>query len=555
MVAALAPSASLAGRFSDAFTPSAPNPLTPEMVSGSFAKIGTAPATDDPNAPPADTKLDDVRKSLHDTKTKFEETLLGAERTLNGIAVPAINMPTPPQAKQTTPAQAWGSSAMMLATIGSLFTRRPLTTAMNAMASVLKGVREADQQKFDNDFKVWQQASQNALAYGSFQMQAYHAAIAGLEEKLSLGEKISEIEQRDALAKLGATGASLGDTTIQTMIQNEGLPGTIKYITDQASMWSQFQRSQAEAMQQGLSVSAFKEWQADQAKMGITPTAQASADKWKQLNNQYLVSADLTPEALHDRAVAYKKGDLQAAFYGLPAGQSGALARQKISNEAAELPDDGSDLASAHATNKALQTAAAASGRRLGATLPAVKEAEGFADNALAASEKMPRGQFVPLNAAANAVASGTSNPAMAAFVVANTSLVQAYAAAVSRTGVPTDSLRSHAYEMLNTAMSKEAYAAAIAQMKKELELAARAPEEIINLFGRQISGGKSAVEETVGGGSASASGDTSGLPTFSDPAEAMKLPPGTPFRTSDGRIKYVPAKRLIDPNTPAISQ
>jgi cobalamin biosynthesis protein CobT len=73
----------------------------------------------------------------------------------------------------------------------------------------------------------------------------------------------------------------------------------------------------------------------------------------------------------------------------------------------------------------------------------------------------------------------GTSSPELASFVAATNSLVNAYVRAVSPTGVPTDAMREHAYEMLNSAQSPEAYSAVINTMKQEMQSALNAPEQV----------------------------------------------------------------------------
>jgi hypothetical protein len=200
----------------------------------------------------------------------------------------------------------------------------------------------------------------------------------------------------------------------------------------------------------------------------------------------------LTPEALDLISSQYLAGD-KSAITGYARN---ATMRAQIANAVAEKANamgmDGKGLAaeiSAYGGNVAAQRAAGTRAAQVGM---ASSEANQMADIALEASAKVPRSSFVPWNAAVNAVRTNTSSPEMAAFVTATTSLVNAYARAVSPLGAPTDAMRQHAEQMLNTAQSPEAYAAVIAQMKNEMKAALDAPAEISSNLKSSITGAPS---------------------------------------------------------------
>lgn len=109
----------------------------------------------------------------------------------------------------------------------------------------------------------------------------------------------------------------------------------------------------------------------------------------------------------------------------------------------------------------------------------AANEANNMIPIALRASEAVPRTQYMPLNQAIQAVQKGNSSPELARFVAATNSLVNAYVRAVSPSGVPTDSMREHAYSMLNSAQSHQAYTAVTSIMQDEMKAALQAPEQV----------------------------------------------------------------------------
>lgn len=109
----------------------------------------------------------------------------------------------------------------------------------------------------------------------------------------------------------------------------------------------------------------------------------------------------------------------------------------------------------------------------------AANEANNMIPIALEASAKVPRGEWMPWNKMVQAYQTGTSSPELARFVAATNSLVNSYVRAVSPSGVPTDSMREHAYSMLNSAQSPKAYEAVTSIMQDEMKAAMAAPAQV----------------------------------------------------------------------------
>lgn len=210
---------------------------------------------------------------------------------------------------------------------------------------------------------------------------------------------------------------------------------------------------------------------------------------WKIGTVSQTGSGGLSPQTLDILAAQYLAGD-KSAIQGFSRNATmRAQLANAIAKKANEMGMDGKAIAaevSAYGGNVAAQRTAGTRAAQVGM---AASEANKMADVALEASQAVPRGKFVPWNVAINAVRTGTSSPQMAAFVTATTSLVNAYARAVSPLGAPTDAMRQHAEQMLNTAQSPQAYEAVINQMKKEMEAALNAPAEVSSELKKQITG------------------------------------------------------------------
>jgi hypothetical protein len=135
----------------------------------------------------------------------------------------------------------------------------------------------------------------------------------------------------------------------------------------------------------------------------------------------------------------------------------------------------------------------------------AANEANNMIPIAVAASEAVPRGQYIPINKAVQAIQTGSSSPELARFVAATNSLVNAYVRAVSPSGVPTDSMREHAYHMLNSAQSHDAYVAVTKIMQDEMKAALTAPGQVQ----KELRGSKAQEGGAAGGSSVKIDGYT----------------------------------------------
>ena len=92
----------------------------------------------------------------------------------------------------------------------------------------------------------------------------------------------------------------------------------------------------------------------------------------------------------------------------------------------------------------------------------------------------MPRGKFVPVNKLIQMFQAGTSDPKYNDFVVANFSLLNAYARAMNPTGTPhvNDRLEAHAIQLLGQAVGSEAYEVQVRRLWKEVQASKKAIKE-----------------------------------------------------------------------------
>lgn len=173
-----------------------------------------------------------------------------------------------------------------------------------------------------------------------------------------------------------------------------------------------------------------------------------------------------------------------------------------VSDGLTEQGKTGADQAHATAAyqgERAAQRTAGVSGARtaLGAT-----EANEMLQLVHEASDKVPRGKFVPINELLQKAETAVSDPKLAALRAAINSAVSTYSKAISVTGTPTDATRQHSRELLNMAESPEALESVMQIMKKEMLAAIRSPQKVREMIMRGGMGNLEEVNKSLEGAS-----------------------------------------------------
>jgi len=115
----------------------------------------------------------------------------------------------------------------------------------------------------------------------------------------------------------------------------------------------------------------------------------------------------------------------------------------------------------------------------------AALEAEGAMKLARAASDAMPRGDWVPANQVKQFYQNATSDPKLGALQAANLTFGNTYARAINPKGIGTDADREHVANLLNTATGSASYNAKLDQLHSEINLAKESPAAAMALLAR----------------------------------------------------------------------
>lgn len=191
----------------------------------------------------AQSHADDVSKAATDESGQLgaadkQETaqLQKTEEDRFRLKPPELTIPESPKVQPTDPKQIWGSMAMALAALGSLMTRTPLTTAMNAAADVMDSYRKNDVAAANQAFATWKQASENYVKLADFQQKSYDQALAHYDklDQLTIeehGNRVREIE-----AEFRAQATAYGDRVALDKFEANGIKG-VQELSLQREKW------------------------------------------------------------------------------------------------------------------------------------------------------------------------------------------------------------------------------------------------------------------------------------------------------------------------------
>jgi hypothetical protein len=172
------------------------------------------------------------------------------------------------------------------------------------------------------------------------------------------------------------------------------------------------------------------------------------------------------------------------ALAGLGSGASGAANRSKVLNMISQIAQEkgysGADLAAKAQEYMGLGAEMRAAGTASAKVGMAATETNRLFQPAIETSKKVSRFNFVPANKLLQMAEENISDPDLAKFKTATKAVINTYIRTISPLGVPSDFVRKHAYDLLETADSQEKYEAVIDQMKLEINAAVDAPEKFI---------------------------------------------------------------------------
>lgn len=188
--------------------------------------------------------------------------------------------------------------------------------------------------------------------------------------------------------------------------------------------------------------------------------------------------ANYSDEAIRFMAEQYTLGGDKSSFTGLTRSP---IAMAKFRNEIVKVAKD-NNMSPAQVSSKLAEFEGYKAFQRVLSNREAnlglqAQELVSFAGPALEASQRVPRGNFVPINRIAQNAKTYLSDPDLREFYNRNAGLITAYAGIIGRNGGITVHAQQRAELLLNTAEGQEAYQRAVDTLVSEADLAEKAPD------------------------------------------------------------------------------
>lgn len=134
--------------------------------------------------------------------------------------------------EQQDPTMIFGSKAGLLAGIASLFTRAPLTTSLNAMASGMKAINEGNATEYQRSFDQWKVNTDYAFKMADTENKAVDSMI-----------NLSKTNYDAAVSGLNAIFAARKDVVGQQVLAAQGLEGVEKIHLERQRLAQEAQKS------------------------------------------------------------------------------------------------------------------------------------------------------------------------------------------------------------------------------------------------------------------------------------------------------------------------
>ena len=453
-----------------------------------------------PTAAPKESASDTLMRQLSESQKRTESIIAQEEREKAPVVDAALEanrapMPAVPRlGRETAPPkqdigqrmQDWLLPIVALSSIAGAFSRQHATTALNAFAAGMQGLKEGNLTLYDQKVKEWKAANERLLANNEAAMKEYNAA--WTNRKNNIDQKMNEIQliaskYQDRLTYEAA--AQKNFTLVAQLLQKQEMLQEklqveyekLKVANDASNTKMEALRSKMESADpfamaerlESIKDPAEKERAMNMIKALHPQGAMVMAGEGGQAAG--LFGPD-TIKQMVDRRLAGDKSVLQNVGRGTQGAMNVVEFNKALAAEMQARGMSGQDLAKIdqqYVGGTAFQRAAGGQAARVEV---ASNEVEQVLPQAIEASKTVPRGKFVPINRLMQDWQKGTSDPAYNDFIMANFSLINAYTRAMNPQGVPriAERLEQKAEGILNTATSQQAYEVQARRLWKEVQ-------------------------------------------------------------------------------------
>lgn len=207
------------------------NPLTPTDAKTTLAPTpDAAPAKpDEPTKAPEKGGMAAASADIGKGAEEANRKISAYEAEAGKLTPPQLKPVPPPTPKVTDPIEVFGSAAMIFAGLGSMLSRRHMTTALNAATAVMNSFKANDAAATEQAYKVWQAETQNALQVADFQSKAYNAAMGNLTRKEGIAEREGAARDKAAEARVKALTFAFSDPLMAQELERGGIAAAAEF--------------------------------------------------------------------------------------------------------------------------------------------------------------------------------------------------------------------------------------------------------------------------------------------------------------------------------------
>ena len=203
----------------------------------------------------------------------------------------------PKNDSESDPMRGYVSTIGVLGAVASMFSRVPLTHAMNAAAGVLNGMNKASAEEFKQKYETWKAQNDNALAYVDYEQKVYENILKN--DRLSIEDKQSQL-----------TGwvAAFKDDQMAEHMKNQDMDAAERLSMDRGKVASEAAKNSAEVAKLGEQKTAY-----DAAKTGLDADLNAGKITQQQYAKRLQEAANPTLAAANARAQKITAADKKRA--------------------------------------------------------------------------------------------------------------------------------------------------------------------------------------------------------------------------------------------------
>jgi len=262
----------------------APSPALPTDQPGPLAGKSDLKKTN-PLAE-AESAIDKGTADLQGIETRKTQEMASHERLRDSATPPTLKQVPQPTEQLTDPQHAWSSSAMVLAALGSLFTRHPLTTAINSAAATINAFHKGDTEAFSTAFKSWQVASQNAMELYDYQQKAYERILAQADRLDRLSVQDAANQEHIIQAEIQAASAKFRDNIMADQAKINGARGAVEVYEGRQRGFEAYVKSRKDLESFGLQNEAMNAWRKENPAPDPKTSTPAQQRAWAEAGVQ-----------------------------------------------------------------------------------------------------------------------------------------------------------------------------------------------------------------------------------------------------------------------------